>query len=142
MLPRAFVSDVVDEVVLTGGPDLDGVNTLVRSRLAKLWFGNEDRIHYELAVHERAQKLEIGLHFEADAETNARLYAEFDRSLLEIQAVLGPSVWLEEWDRGWCRLYETHALWPLDVVRSHEIAERIVEFIRCVQPVYRTFASV
>lgn len=107
-----------------------------RSRLVKFWFGPDNSVHYEVSIHERAAQLEIGLHFEASPERNRSIYKELDRCILEIQSQLGSTVWLEEWDRGWARLYETQHLWPLDDARANEVAERLCDFIRVVQPVY------
>jgi hypothetical protein len=110
-------------------------NLQVRGRLLKLWAGSDMSVHYEVAVHEREMQLEVGLHMEADAARNAALYREFDRCLLDLQAELGERLWLERWDRGWARLYETEPLWPLDELRVEAVATRLVELIAVIQPV-------
>jgi hypothetical protein len=112
-----------------------------RSRLVKLWSGGDGSIHYEVWVHERESRLEIGFHMEADEAYNAALYREFDKCLLDIQVQLGDGVWLEPWDKGWVRLYETHPLWPLDLARVYETAERVVAFVRAVEPVYQSIVA-
>ena len=80
----------------------------------------------------------MGLHMESEANVNRTIYRELDRCLLEIQAQLGTSMWLEEWDRGWARLYETQPLSPLDAARVEEVAARLCEIIQVLQPVYES----
>lgn len=108
-----------------------------RGRLVKLWSGDDSSVHYEIAVHERSGQLEIGLHLEGPADQNLALYQGFERCLLDFQAELGPGFWLEQWDRGWVRLYETEPLWPLDTVRVASVAERLVQLVTVVEPVYQ-----
>jgi hypothetical protein len=74
------------------------------SFLAKAWFGNHD-LHYEITPRERAGMIEIGLHFEADPLTNARLLAAFRANAKTVRRTL-TAARLEEWDRGWCRVWE------------------------------------
>ena len=112
-----------------------------RSRLAKFWFGPDDSIHYELWLHERTSQLEIGLHLESSPATNRAIFERLDRCLIEIQSQLGQSFWLEEWDKGWARLYETQPLWPLDETRVSEVSSRICQAIRTIQPIYESVAT-
>jgi hypothetical protein len=137
--PSSFVSAVMQEVKRLTKSDGRQLNCNTRYRLAKFWYGRDDSIHYELWVHERTSQLELGLHFEADPATNQKLYTRFDRGMLEIQAKLGHSVWLEEWDKGWVRLYETQPLWPLDDARVASVAERLCEMFSVLQPMCDAF---
>jgi len=134
MLPGAFLHKLVKSV--GGLQDASGapINTFARGRLAQFWFGPYASIHYEVWVHDRTSQLEIGLHCEATPDYNRALYVGFDRCMVEIQSSLGPQFWLEEWDRGWIRLYETHPLWPLDEYRVDEVAARLIEVITALQP--------
>lgn len=77
-----------------------------RYRLVQLHFG-DPAIHYEVWVHARTERIEIGLHFEAERERNARWLQTLDERLIEIKADLGIEWELEPWDRGWVRLYRT-----------------------------------
>jgi hypothetical protein len=139
--PNQFISQVAS----LAGSELEaaGLHLQVhaRSRLVKFWSGEDAAVHYEVAVHERDSRLEIGFHMEADEAVNAALYREFDKCVLEIQAQLGDGVWLEPWDRGWARLYETQPLWPLDISRVYETAERVVAFASVVEPVYQAILA-
>ncbi len=80
-------------------------------------------------------QLELGLHFEATAQRNEEMYRRFNRHILEIQHQLGETIWVEEWDRGWTRIYETQPLYPLDEARVYSIAGRLCEIIDCLQPI-------
>lgn len=107
-----------------------------RGRLLQFWYGPDATIHYEIWMHERTQQLELGLHCEADAALNARIKRELSFYMFEIKHALGNDVELEEWDRGWTRLYETQPLHPLDEARLAELGERTGLFVGTVQPIY------
>lgn len=136
--PSTFVAAVAREVkayFAKEGGDGGELHSHIRTRLAQFWWGAESAVHYEIAAHERTLQLELGLHFEASAARNRALYGAFGRHLLEIQAQLGDSIWLEEWDRGWARLYETQSLLPMDDARVYAVAGRLCEIMECLQPV-------
>jgi hypothetical protein len=133
--PASFVAAVASEVKAYYASAGREPRTEVRSRLAKFWWGRSQTIHYELAVHEKTLQLELGLHFEASAEINRQMFQAFGPHLLEIQEELGDSVWLEEWDRGWTRIYETEPLLPIDDERIMSVASRLCQIIDCLQPI-------
>ncbi|MEO8284948.1 MAG: hypothetical protein ABI670_00735 [Chloroflexota bacterium] len=133
--PTTFVASVAREVkqhFLSLGNE---PHSHVRGRLAQFWWGNVSTVHYELWLHERELQIEMGLHFEASVQRNKELYAAFSRRLLEIQHELGDSIWLEEWDRGWTRIYETQPLMPMDEARVYATAVRLCEIMKCLQPI-------
>ncbi len=140
--PSAFTHEVAAEVTRLMAKGEAPLKSEARSRLAKFWYGSDASIHYELALHESASQLEIGLHAESTPDRNRAFYTAFDRCMMEIQRELGPQMWLEEWDRGWARLYETEPLWPLDTVRALSVAERLVEVISVIQPIYEAVCGV
>jgi hypothetical protein len=141
LIPPAFLRRVLAS--LNQNPPLPErkLNSQSRGSLAKFWYGLDASIHYEIWVHARTLQLELGLHFESTAEYNQALYRAFDGCMLEIQGQLGASFWLEEWDRGWVRLYETHPLFPLDAYRADEIVDRMCEIISTLQPIYEEIAG-
>jgi hypothetical protein len=142
LLPAAFLSKVTAEVISRLAAAGTRPESKSMGRLAKFWFGPVSSVHYEIWLHERTLQLELGLHCESTAEYNLALYNAFDKCLLEIQAALGPSFWLEEWDHGWVRLYETHPFWPLDAQRADELAERACEIIGTLQPILEDIMAV
>jgi hypothetical protein len=132
--PSSFLAAVAREVKQHYAAQGREPHGHTRSRLAQFWWGPVAAIHYEIATHDRAFQLELGLHFEASAATNGELLKALSPHLLEIQEALGDSIWLEEWDRGWTRIYETQPLYPLDDARIISVALRLVEIMDYLQP--------
>ncbi|TMF58482.1 MAG: hypothetical protein E6I19_01580 [Chloroflexi bacterium] len=71
---------------------------------SKLWYGNK-ALHYEVWPREKLGTIEIGLHFEADPLTNARLLAAFAANAKTVRRALVDAR-VEEWDRGWARVWQ------------------------------------
>lgn len=138
--PSQFIAQVAENGAAALNSSGHLFQVQARGHLVKFWSGPEMAIHYEVALHKRDGRLEIGFHMEADPEVNEALYRDLDKCLLEIQATLGSSVWLEPWDKGWVRLYETQPLWPLDSVRVDETVERLVALITTMQPIFEALA--
>ena len=133
--PAMFLREVEGEMRRRYRDDGRKLSTHLRSRLAQFWFGADRTIHYEVWIHERTAQIELGLHFESTASRNRELYRRFDAELLSIQSILGDSIWVEEWERGWSRIYETQPLWPLDSARVITTSDRLAEMITTLQPI-------
>ena len=101
--------------------------------LMKFHYGRPS-IHYEVWVQRRWGRVELGLHFEADAETNSRYLEGLSDYFAEIQAGLGPDVEPEQWTESWTRLHQTISLKALDEVFASEIAGRIAQMMAVLQP--------
>jgi hypothetical protein len=106
------------------------------SWMAKAWFGNR-AIHYELWVRYTAKVIELGLHFESDALTNARLYGAFRARAREVKRGLGADARIEEWDKGWARVWEPFALHEMDQAYADQIRTRFVDYVRVLEPIVR-----
>ncbi|MGI8586742.1 MAG: hypothetical protein ACR2M0_03525 [Chloroflexia bacterium] len=142
MLPTPFLRRLSDTVRPLLAADPQPLHIQARGRLLKLWFGPDESIHYEVWIHDNLQLIELGLHCEADPLRNARIRRQLGFHMFDIKAALGNSVELEEWDRGWVRLYETHPLSPLDEPRLDELARRLATFVTIVQPIYAQLCRV
>ena len=105
------------------------------SFLAKLWFGNHD-LHYEITPRERARSIEIGLHFEADPLTNARLLAAFTANAIAVRRALA-NARIEPWDRGWCRVWEPLPFRAPDAELARELASRLAAYVTALEPILR-----
>lgn len=105
------------------------------SFLAKLWFGNHD-LHYEITPRERARTIEIGLHFEADPLTNARLLAAFVANASAVRRSLA-NARMEQWDRGWCRVWEPLPYRAADAKLAKELASRLATYVTALEPILR-----
>lgn len=104
--------------------------------MAKLWSGNR-QLHYEAWLRDRLGVIELGLHFEADTLTNARLLAAFRAHERAIRRSLGEDVRIETWDRGWARVWEPVALVTLDRAFLERIGGRIAAYVTALEPILR-----
>jgi hypothetical protein len=117
------------------GSDLRACTSSGGFGLIKIFYGNA-KLHYEANHQARSQTIEIGLHFEADRFTNARLLGAFRVHAKKIEREL-PGARLEEWDKGWTRIWEPIAYEELDVTLQHEVAERLARYINVLEPMLR-----
>lgn len=103
------------------------------SYLMKLYYGNP-AIHYEASHRPRLHVIEIGLHFESDDLTNARLLGAFRMHERTVHRKL-PTARLEEWDKGWCRIWEPVSYERLDETLRDDLAERLARYITSLEPI-------
>jgi len=102
---------------------------------SKLWYGNK-ALHYEIWPREKLGTIEIGLHFEADPLTNARLLAAFTANAKAVRRKLADAR-IEEWDRGWARIWEPVPHRKPDAQLAVELAERIAGYVTALEPILR-----
>jgi hypothetical protein len=102
---------------------------------SKLWYGNK-ALHYEVWPREKLGTIEIGLHFEADSLTNARLLAAFRANAKTVRRALTDAR-IEEWDRGWARVWEPLPHRKPDALLAVELAERIAAYVSALEPILR-----
>jgi len=105
------------------------------SYLMKLYYGNE-QIHYEASHHARRRTFEIGLHFESDDLTNARLLGAFRAHERLINRRL-PEARIEPWDRGWTRIWEPVTYDRLDEALREDLARRLAMYVTVLEPLLR-----
>lgn len=98
------------------------------------WFFGDSRLHFEAWWHANTGRLELGFHLEAEPAINDRIAAGLAGQLLLIKARLGQQLDLEPWDRGWVRLYETHAIEVFDAAQIKRTATRMAELIAFIWP--------
>jgi len=108
-----------------------------RGRLIKVYFA-APVFHYEAWHHTGAGRLEIGLHFEATADTNQAAFDYFRGRMVEVKAGL-PRAELEPWDRGWSRLYETLPAARLDDRVLGDAVECMAAYMVTLQPMVDEF---
>lgn len=86
-------------------PEWQAFRTASRFSYVQFWYGPPP-FHFEASPYYDREIYEVGLHFESrDKALNEALHAAFDRRFAEIRHCLGPDVFLEQWDRGWHKLY-------------------------------------
>ncbi|MDP9264665.1 MAG: hypothetical protein M3O91_00900 [Chloroflexota bacterium] len=94
-------------------------------------------MHYECWLRHRHAVIEVGLHFEADPLTNERLLGAFRSRERVLRRRLGADARMEEWDRGWSRIWEPVPLRPLDEELRDRIAARLARYISTLEPMLR-----
>jgi len=134
---RTFLRGVVERALGEMPGDLPPLHSVTYSYMAQLWSGNK-QLHYEAWIRDRLGVIELGLHFEADALTNARLLAAFRARERSIRRTLGTDTRIETWDRGWARVWEPVALVPLDRVFLEKIGRRIAAYVTALEPFLRS----
>jgi hypothetical protein len=117
-------------------PALSSFRSGTRFSLAQLWFGNR-ALHYEAWIRSRLGVIEVGLHFEADPLTNARLLAAFRARERTVLRTLGPDARVEEWDKGWTRVWESIAIARLDEHHLGQVAARLARYMTALEPILR-----
>lgn len=103
--------------------------------LIKIFYGHP-KLHYEVALRAKAKVVEVGLHFESDGLTNAQLLGAFRMHERAIRKAL-PDARLEEWDKGWTRIWEPVSYEKLDTVVQRAVVARTVAYIRTLEPILR-----
>lgn len=116
--------------------DLRAFHWQASSWQAKAWYGNRE-LHYELWLRPRLRVIELGLHFESDALTNARLLGAFRGRAREVARALGTAARIERWDKGWTRVWEPIPLQDIDDAYGALIRERFVAYVRALEPILR-----
>lgn len=133
---RTFLRGVIEIVQDETSADFPPFHATAYSHMAQLWSGNK-QLHYEAWIRERLGVIELGLHFEADALTNARLLAAFRARERAIRRTLGTGVRIEPWDKGWARVWEPVELVTLDAAFRARIAARVTAYVDALEPVLR-----
>jgi hypothetical protein len=89
-----------------GVPACSGWETRQRFGYVQYWRGaTGGRLHYEVWVQRKTQRLEVGLHFEGDREWSYSCAGVLAEHAPEIAAAIGVEWELEEWTASWTRLH-------------------------------------
>ena len=107
-------------------------------RVRFVWFQlhfHSPKVHYEVCLTRKTERIEIGLHFEGPHDFSYRWAELIAPYMPEIQARLGPQLELEEWTASWARLHETIPYDPPSAALASEIAERLSSIISVCQPI-------
>jgi hypothetical protein len=106
--------------------------------IVKLSYRNP-KLHYEVWVRGQERLIEMGLHLEADKETNDALLAYFHSHSLEIHHQLGPRVEIEQWTNSWSRVHQVVAYQSLDEKLVDKLAKELARMITVLQPLLTKF---
>jgi len=131
---RDFLALVDDGVRERLGPrEYRAWESRQRFGYVQYWRGDH-WLHYECWVQRKTQRLEIGLHFEADRDRSyaaANLLADH---AADVAAAVGPEYELEEWTPAWTRLHRAFPAPTITEDLAAEAAERIVALINGMEP--------
>lgn len=136
MQARGFLRRVPAIVRPELPPELAAFRASSGYSLTQIWYGNRS-LHYEAWIRSRLNVIEVGLHFEADPLTNARLLAAFQAQRSIVKRSLGAEARIEPWDKGWARVWEPVTLQALDSEFLSRIASRIASYVGALEPVLR-----
>jgi hypothetical protein len=131
---RDFLSAVYDAFAQRLPREYAAHQWRIRWSLLQVYF-DQPAIHYEVWVQKKNRRIELGLHFEGEREESYRWAEALAPRAMEIQALLGPGVELEEWTASWTRLHETRAFeGALNEELAGQTAERLAQFIETMEP--------
>jgi hypothetical protein len=107
-------------------------------RVRFVWFWlhfHSPKVHYEVCLTRKTERIEIGLHFEGPHDFSYRWAERLAEHMLEVYSHLGPDWELEEWTASWARLHLTIPYDPLSPALAEAIAERMSALITACQPI-------
>lgn len=137
---HAFFKELPNELRERLPEDLRPFTYKSNGSLAQVYY-RDPKVHYEAWFHWRTGRLELGLHFERDERTNDQLFARYDHHIVEIKAVLGETVELERWDRGWARLYESWPCEKVDRAFREQMTSRLARLIEVLEGIGGRYQS-
>ncbi len=116
----------------------NGLRKECTSRVRFVWFQvhfHSPKVHYEVCLTRKTERIEIGLHFEGPHDFSYRWAERVADHMMEVHAQLGPEWELEEWTASWTRLHTTIPYDPLSPALAEAIGERMAELITVCQPI-------
>ena len=127
---------IVEQRTLALLPDdlQEGLTSRIRSSWLQMHY-HTPKVHYEVWLTRKTNRIEIGLHFEGTREFSY-LWAELLAAHTpEILGQLGPEVEFEEWTPSWTRIHQSVPYDPLSEGLAEEVARRFAEMITVLQPI-------
>jgi hypothetical protein len=129
MQAQEFLAVVRDGAVEALPEPLRDLRSRIRYGMLQLHY-SEPTIHYEVWLVRKTGRIEIGLHFEGERDSNHQQASELAERALELRDVLGTEAEIEEWSPSWTRLHLTVPLRPLDSRLAAEVAERLASLVQ------------
>jgi hypothetical protein len=116
----------------------NGLRESCTARVRFVWFQvhfHSPKVHYEVCLTRKTERIEIGLHFEGPHDFSYLWAERIAEHMLEVYAQLGPDWELEEWTASWARLHLTIPYDPLSPALAEAIAEHMSALIAACQPI-------
>jgi len=114
--------------------ELRGFAARIRSVWLQLYYWTP-KVHYEVWLTRKTERIEVGLHFEGEREFSYRWAEVMALRMPEVQAQLGPQVELEEWTPSWARIHQTLPYEPLSEALAETVARKLAATIAVLQPI-------
>lgn len=121
MKARQFLFFAEDHAMARLGASIPRPERKVMWTILQLHYGDET-VHYELQPQISRGQVEVGLHFEADLETNEARAMVVARHAAEVLGGLGDGWELEEWTASWRRL---HRVFPIETRLDAGLAREV-----------------
>jgi hypothetical protein len=134
MRVRDFMTMVLERTKELLPPDLHDFTARIRFVWLQLHYWSP-KVHYEVCLTRKTERIEIGLHFEGERQFSYRWAEVMAARMPEIQAQLGPQVELEEWTPSWTRIHQTVPYDPLSEPLAEDVARRLAQTITVLQPI-------
>lgn len=131
---REFMPLVLERVTALLPADLRGFDARIRFVWLQIHYWTP-KLHFEVWLARKTERIEIGLHFEGEREFSYRWAEVMAARMPEVMARLGPQVELEEWTSSWTRIHQTIPYDPLSEPLAEEVASRLAEMITVLQPI-------
>lgn len=115
-----------------------GLRKTCTARVRFIWFQahfHTPKVHYEVCLTRKTERIEIGLHFEGPHDFSYLWARRFAEHMPVVAAELGPEWELEEWTASWARLHITLPYDPLSPALAEAIAEHMSRLIIVCQPI-------
>ncbi len=106
------------------------------------FYYDDPAVHFEVQPQGQRNQVELGLHFEADAETNEARAQYIAAHAPELMAALGPEWELEEWTASWRRLHRVFRYERLTAELGREVAAQFALLLRTLQPMVADLESI
>lgn len=116
----------------------EDVRKACKAKVRFVWFQvhfHSPKVHYEVWLTRKTERIEIGLHFEGPQEFSYAWAARFAEHMEQVQAECGPQYELEEWTQSWARIHETIPYDPLSEALADEVASRLARLIGVCEPI-------
>lgn len=135
----AFLRQVAEELPSHLPPKLREYEAFAWGRMYKVWYGDK-KLHFEVQFLSR-RELQIGLHLEADVETNERIAGGLERRRARIRKALGPQAKFGSHGPRWRCVAESWTGGDLTGEEAAiEAAARLADYVRALLPMLPTGA--
>ncbi len=130
---REFLFYTEDQMLAQLPSTLPRPNRRVMWTILQLYYG-DPAVHFELQPQVARGQVELGLHFEADADTNELRAGLLAEHTIPVLGTLGPGWELEAWTVSWRRLHRVFPFERLTADLGREVAGEFARLLETLHP--------